>query len=163
MANTFTKAFQDFLNTLLPKVNILNNLTTTVEGYALDARQGKNLQDQINELQKVSNSSIDQINTNTIFTSIKQWYVRLSKSANIVTLSFNCNMDMSASSNFETLFILPEGYRPAVPIYESYPVQGTTYQNMVIQIVEDGNVNIYNVNTKVSGFIIRKTFTYVVS
>lgn len=39
--------------TKLNVANVVNNLTTTVSGYALDARQGKTLNDKINELLNV--------------------------------------------------------------------------------------------------------------
>lgn len=45
------KTFADVsakLNLKLDKANVVNNLTTTVEGYALDARQGKALNDSLN-------------------------------------------------------------------------------------------------------------------
>lgn len=44
---TLPKSLKDFLNNLLPISNVVNNVTTNSSGYALDARQGKNLQDQI--------------------------------------------------------------------------------------------------------------------
>lgn len=45
-----TSNIQTQLNGKLPTANVLNNVTTTASGYALDARQGKSLQDQITEL-----------------------------------------------------------------------------------------------------------------
>lgn len=47
------KWFSDALAAItgkLDKANVVNNLTTTAEGYALDARQGKELQDQFDKL-----------------------------------------------------------------------------------------------------------------
>lgn len=42
-----TEPLKNFLESLFPKSNVVNNLTTTEEGYALDARQGRILQDMI--------------------------------------------------------------------------------------------------------------------
>lgn len=43
-------ALDNVPTTYLKKENVVNNLTTTVEGYALDARQGKDMKDSLDEL-----------------------------------------------------------------------------------------------------------------
>lgn len=52
-----TKWFADareLIDAKLAKANVANNLTTTANGYALDARQGKALNDKITEMTSVS-------------------------------------------------------------------------------------------------------------
>lgn len=54
-------ALDDVSSTYLPTENVVNNQTTTAEGYALDARQGKILGDEIDTL----NSNFDTVTEKT--------------------------------------------------------------------------------------------------
>lgn len=85
--------------------NVLNNVTTTNSGYALDARQGKALQDQITQLS--SNLSV----TNSSVSNIK--YV---KYGNIVQISYSQTLS-TTSGSWTTLGTLPSGYRPKIETY----------------------------------------------
>lgn len=57
-----------------------NNLTTTAEGYALDARQGKTLQD------KIGSTDISTIGDGTVTNAISTINSNLGKKANYITL-----------------------------------------------------------------------------
>ena len=97
-------------STLLTKIKsvlLANNLTTTTAGYALDARQGKALKDQL-----------DQQNTNLQYTTQTQtspngWYnLVLRKSGRIVTA--DGTMTLATSYNAGNVF---------------FSIENTAYQN----------------------------------
>lgn len=52
---------KDKINGAFPAANLINNLTTTEAGFGLDARQGKALDDKINEINGSLNKKIDKI------------------------------------------------------------------------------------------------------
>lgn len=96
---------------------IANNLATTLEGFALDARQGKALkdgQDAINTNLAVVDGGVGTYNGWAV-----NWdYTRLTKTANNVTLQ---GLFIPASfTNYEVAILsIPEGFRPTnknVPI-----------------------------------------------
>lgn len=104
------KFFADTVAALAAKLdiaNIANNLTTTSSGYALDARQGKALND---ALTATSTSTLTKaINSGTVDSN------KCVKKADIVSLSFRqYGIDVIANGIVATL---PTGYRPT---YEQY-------------------------------------------
>lgn len=75
----------------LDKSKVANNLTTNVAGYALDARQGKALQDQITSL----NGSL-----NTVFYSIKETIDANNADPGLSHMLPNSNQDTSLHNPF---------------------------------------------------------------
>lgn len=60
--------------TKLNAANVVNNLITTASGYALDARQGKALNDKLKELTTNESSGSGTINTQYATETSQQWY-----------------------------------------------------------------------------------------
>lgn len=125
----------------LDKSKVANNLTTNVAGYALDARQGKALQDQITSL----NGSL-----NTVFYAIKETKDANNADPGIARMPPNSNYDTSTNNpfpNFHTILL-------TIPFVESssgYAVQigvsiAAQYNGKIAVRVKDfGNWNDWNV------------------
>lgn len=97
----------------LDKSKVANNLTTNVAGYALDARQGKALQDQITSL----NGSL-----NTVFYAIKETKDANNADPGIARMPPNSNYDTSTNNpfpNFHTILLTI----PFVELGGGYAVQ----------------------------------------
>lgn len=73
------------LNQLLLRSNVVNNALTTEEGYALDARMGKSLQDQIT----AQNSNLETLGTNKLNTDNHISKVVLNANNNGVTFTID--------------------------------------------------------------------------
>ena len=73
------------LNQLLSRSNVVNNALTTEEGYALDARMGKSLQDQIT----AQNSNLETLGTNKLNTDNHISKVVLNANNNGVTFTID--------------------------------------------------------------------------
>lgn len=106
------KPIQTAVAKKLDTAKIANNRTTTASGYALDARQGKALQDAIDEL----NSNIAQA-TAYEQTTLKIPYsnnsITLVKLGRLVIASGNVQFSSSASLSYTKVNeVVPEGYRP---------------------------------------------------
>lgn len=134
------KFFADALNALNSKLNtanVVNNLTTTEAGYALDARAGKTLNDSLTP-------SVATI-TDSHFSNIT-----ITKCGGVKTLcvqTIGSNTAMSTSADYVTYFTLPDGYRPQAQVY--YRFQGMTNNtpnNWLLRILTTGEVAFANYN-----------------
>ncbi|MXP75165.1 hypothetical protein GN277_07140 [Lachnospiraceae bacterium WCA-9-b2] len=127
----------------LNTANVVNNLLTTQAGYALDARQGKTLDDKITAL----NSKSTQTLTQTINgLSCKFYFTKVGKTV-------QCAIDAvgSLSSNDAgTNGVIPEAYRP---IYTSRIIAknisgGAECGTTQYRIGKDGRVDIASGETR---------------
>lgn len=134
--------------TKLNTANVVNNLTTTASGYALDARMGKKLAE---------------FSEGTVSTQYFQEACEYYKVGNCVCISvIGSSTAISASTGYYTLFTLGEGYRP----HKNLLVLGTDStgtHNAVIQIQPSGAVRLYNFNKNIpNGTQYRFLITYPV-
>lgn len=131
---TVEKLREFCLNKFLPSENVANNLVTTEEGYALDARQGKVLQDEI-----------DEINTGLIDYCSTSFYISIPNHTATLTfirvgqycmayIDHYCQGDSYESKPMNQ--VVPDKYRPSNSAY----FHGTT---RVAVIGSDGNVALY--------------------
>ena len=90
--------------------------------------------------------------------TFSQWIVTAEKSGNEVTLSFNVNGNMTATSSIVKILTLPTKYRPKSNKYVSYATQEGYI--MLLAIYTDGTLNLFNNNKAVSGFFLRQTISY---
>ena len=72
------------LNQLLLRSNVVNNALTTEEGYALDARMGKSLQDQITAQNSNTVKTIDVDSSDTNSQIITEWVWNLGDTHKLV-------------------------------------------------------------------------------
>lgn len=93
--------------------------------------------------------------------TFSQWVAVAEKSGNTVTLTFNINGSMDASSDFVLLTTLPEKYRPKMSHYHSYCTQEE--RSMVMIIYTDGKIMLFNNNRLASGLFLRQTISYPVA
>ena len=93
--------------------------------------------------------------------TFSQWVAVAEKSGNTVTLTFNINGSMDASSDFVLLTTLPEKYRPKISHYHSYCTQEE--RSMVMIIYTDGKIMLFNNNRLASGLFLRQTISYPVA
>ncbi|MDY3251212.1 MAG: hypothetical protein SOX32_12805 [Candidatus Choladocola sp.] len=123
--------------TLITDNIIVNNLVTTVSGKALDARQGKALDDKITEL----NTKIDSIISEGVFTG-------------------ESNISGGSAGNLNTASIAKDGYKAlfAIPAYSTNSgviAQGCTFDKANNKV----SVAVKNLsNSQVSGV---KSYVYV--
>lgn len=123
-------------STILAKIKsklLANNLTTTQEGYALDARQGKALSDQINAL----NTNFEDITSKFNWgTSTNYKAYRIGK---VVVFSAMCNAKSAEAMNFAT--ILDSDLQPiAFTPLEAYTGLGADFLNRVTAYVTGNTV-----------------------
>lgn len=132
------------INSLMSgKVNftdIVNNLTTTASGKALDARQGKSLNDKISSINYALSVTASTVSLGTDVTVGSQNLVR--KSGNIVQMSVGVINKYGWDAG-RSLYIghVPGGYRPSTE-RASYSIS----KNKVafsFSIYTDGSVNIW--------------------
>lgn len=90
--------------------------------------------------------------------TFSQWLVTAEKSGNEVTLSFNVNGNMTATSSIVKILTLPTKYRPKSNKYVSYATQEGYI--MLLAIYTDGTLNLFNNNKTVSGFFLRQIISY---
>lgn len=93
--------------------------------------------------------------------TFSQWVAVAEKSGNTVTLTFNINGSMDASSDFVLLTTLPEKYRPKISHYHSYCTQEERF--MVVIIYTDGKIMLFNNNRLASGLFLRQIISYPVA
>lgn len=90
---------------------VVNSLLATEEGFALDARQGKALKDQVDEL----NRKLVFLDQNAKNSSVNGW--TLVRNGNIVTFKHNKVLSgVIAGHSYSNQGKIPEGYRPAIDI-----------------------------------------------
>ena len=132
--------------TKLNVANVVNNLTTTASGYALDARMGKALAEYA-----------DQAFTDSHFKDT----FRVIKSGTTGCLIFTgSSYAIGASSNYYDLFTIPAQFRPPYTMLTIAPDQ-TGDHNAVFGITSGGLVRFYNFNKAVpDGVQYRLIFNY---
>ena len=122
--------------TKLNVANVINNLTTTASGYALDARQGKVLNDKFD-------GSTQSATTNVLsLGNVDTGVVR--KRGNVVQLYCRTwsNGSFVSIANNTTLFTVPAAFRPSYAVY-GFASANTSLgsdSNVIIQIDTNGNV-----------------------
>lgn len=115
---------------------------------------------QLNNNLAVSFYNIPQPSDNDIFT-FKTWEFTCLRSGNIITLKINIGGDMKAVSDFIELLTLDSKYKPFnYNIIHNYVTQQGN--PMILNILANGNVRLWNMNTSISdGWICRQCITYV--
>lgn len=107
---------------------LANNCTTTVEGYALDARQGKALQDKVSEI----NSNLNALSSkyNSINTEVKCMINQYSGNTSVAANSYVNLIQVSPSNNNYLYLIISNCYAQSGNL-KSYlnTNYGNTYQN----------------------------------
>ena len=117
----------------LNTANVVNNLLTTAAGYALDARQGKALDDKITTLNSKLSYTTWSSGKKIPFGNVNgnnSLFVELVKLGKVVSCQIVCTIQTTAANTSFTLseITIPTGYRPARNVYVSYA--GNTGANM---------------------------------
>ena len=103
----------DGVDTGANKTTIVNNLTTTAEGYALDARRGKALSDQIGDVNNLSTTAKTAVGgINELFNRFDRYYGALS--------------NIKKSGIYYCLEVT-DGYEPYSQIYHCIHIGTTSY------------------------------------
>ena len=134
--------------TKLNASNVVNNLTTTSEGYALDARQGKVLNDKFN----VTSGTF----TMTGLTGSCNW----SRSGNVVTFTLiNC-APTTAMASGSVLNFGTSSYRA---VYNTYGLifDNTNANVSVFDILNDGTLQIKALNNIATSAQLRGSVTFI--
>ena len=113
---------------------VSNVLTTTADGFVLDARQGKILDEKINGLIEQSTTEIkktsdDLLNKSACWTSAPGSYCNMVKKNGFVTVDIKLMSNTTGLPMYQTLFTLPEGFRP-----NGIVMQRTSFGSAVNQI-----------------------------
>ena len=77
----------------------------------------------------------------------------------MATIAMNLSGSMKAVSEYTEIFKLPEDFRPLDFILENYVTQQGDV--MGLQILSDGRVLLYDNNKAISGWVARKTISYI--
>lgn len=150
--------------------NIVNNATTTEEGFVPDARVVAQQQETISELQEqveslnsaiqISSESIQKPSTN-VFASIDLWSFYCYKFGKVVSLVINISGTMKATTDYAVLFSVPEQYRPKTVVVQNFlTAKG---EAMGLYVNSNGNFALHNNNKEISGWPCRQVVTYVIN
>ena len=152
LADVYSKSQVDTL--LGAKVNtldVVDNLTTTVAGKVLDARQGKALSDAIAQ----STATIEGTSsiTWTEYSDSSNRIVNLYRNGRIVY--FRIGSLRQTSNSWVTVCNLPSGYRPALSVYTTL-LQNNAQKICGVYIGPDGNVVLFghDVSAPVLGTVV---------
>lgn len=130
------KPIKDSLPNKVNVSDIVNNLTTTVANKALDARQGKSLNDKITTL----NSNLNAANFNLI---VSTYYPATNVIVSGRDVQLHCagllSKDVPANAEL-AVGTLPEAYRPPYKIIKYALATGTTGRLLRLSIDVDGKV-----------------------
>lgn len=131
----------------LDKSKVANNLTTNVAGYALDARQGKALQDQITSLNGSLNSKkIPSFGIENIFTGNP--FCIVNNGSDVISVQTNWDIDNGGYRVKNIKY--PAGTATALTVSLSLPANS-------IVIVDVNTLNGENID--IQGSLIRSNFT----
>lgn len=130
--------------TKLNVANVVNNLTTTSSGYALDARQGKALNDKISAF----------INKYNLQSETLSYGIKAYKRGSVVTLTFEYSQITDNYSAGATILQLPTW---AVPIDAISFLDPRTKDN---RLTITANGEIVSERALASGALLRGTITY---
>ena len=137
------KTLQDKIGTIDNKVDqnyVVNNLTTTEQGFVLDGRQGKALQDQITSL----NGSIEPSIVNVPI-SILIEPINLIKSGHVVVASYNSDSIQSIQSgDLGIVGTVPSGFIPIRKICTTNNDVAGFGINIQFTFGDSGNITAYN-------------------
>ena len=127
-------------------IQVVNNLTTTDAGYALDARQGKVLNDKIAfESTTISNTNLE---------------LSIARFGRVVTIFFSAIKNLATGSN-TGVATLPEGFRPWVKVVQDMKAPATG-DDCRVTINTTGIINIYNYSSNTTGSMnIQKVVTFI--
>lgn len=129
-SNATSVTIGDELKLKFDKANVVNNLTTTEEGFALDARQGKALVERFTEIET---------GTPTVVTSLGVDGVSCIKEGNLMYINmrtYHASHTTRYLNAGTTIFSLPEGFWPrAQQAFLAYAGAGTTNNFTTILIV----------------------------
>lgn len=140
---TFFKNFVAGAKFILHTGSIINNLTTDDSEKVLSAAMGKNLQDQITQLNSDLGYSIYYPPQPTVDgITFTQWGAFVEKYGKIVILSFNVKGTISKMETGFPLFTLNEGYTPKHFIGVNYVTQYLGVP-MLLSIENTGEVSLY--------------------
>lgn len=122
------------ISSKLNKANIVNNLITTKEGYALDARQGEVLDKKITELKKTVSDG-----KSAIASAITNAGVSTASDASFATMSSNIAKvrtdttytDKSHIIYGETAYVMGEKYTGTMPSYKKDIYYYGSYANII--------------------------------
>lgn len=122
--------------TKFPTSNVVNNLTTTSSGYALDARQGHALDARV---AKIEGSSDTSYSNSTYLNST----INFSRTGNLCTLNYAASTAyIGAMSKWAPLFTIAEEYRPRTVFFTLFTDLTTTY-SLAIQVTSGGAVQLF--------------------
>lgn len=135
--------------TKLNVTNVVNNLTTTASGYALDARQGKTLNDflAIHEV-SISNS----VNANLTVTQAK-----IIKSGRVCQIYLEATAKAALAPWTVLVYGVPDGYKP----FETANAYGITIDGNREMANMNGNGTVNTIVSIANGASIRFTATYI--
>ncbi|WP_312428274.1 hypothetical protein [Lacrimispora sp.] len=132
------KFIQDFIaikDTLLTLSKLVNNGQTTASGFALDARYGKTLADQITKL----NTDLKYFSQNRILIgNSENIIVQCTRRGHVVDIVFKGSKPISFPAGGFAFFTLAEQFRPS-----DYKYINAYGFNMLIQIAPNGEVLTY--------------------
>ena len=81
------------------------------------------------------------------------------RSGKVVTLNVGATFSATAGgSGYVTVGTIPSGYRPQNTLYETVPLDTSSYNNCGIQVDTSGNIKIYKNNTSTQGFRVNLTW-----
>lgn len=151
-----------------------NNLTTTEEGKVLDARQGKELKDQIGDLNELETSekenlvgAVNELNTKTTLKIVDKsiafnggsFNLHLSRDGSIVTASTSGVINIPEANTIYTFGqVIPEGFRPLVSCGTAVALVSGQTQSGIMRLMVDENgtmsgVSSVNQNREIYGSI----------
>lgn len=124
-------------STLLSKIKsklLANNLTTTAEGYALDARQGKALKDQVDQLNTKIQGSGSIINT---YLSTSRSTCKWIRQGDIVTVYFQITASDAIPNEVPIINNFP---KPISNVYSAAPSNNTSNPSFAYTINTNGEL-----------------------
>lgn len=135
--------------TKLNVANVVNNLTTTESGYALDARQGKTLNDFL-AIHEVSIS--DSVNANLTVTQAK-----IIKSGRVCQIYLAATAKAALAPWTVLVYGVPDGYKP----FETANAYGITIDGNREMANMNGSGTVNTIVSIANGASIRFTATYI--
>jgi len=136
--------------TKLNAANVVNNLTTTASGYALDARQGKTLNDFLAIHEVTFNQSV---NSGLTVTDAK-----IVKSGRVCQLYLAATANTALSAWTVLVYGVPDGYKPYFNTANAFGISVGSNRAMANM---NGNGTINTVATIANGEQVRFCVTYI--
>ena len=123
--------------TKLNTANVVNNLLTTAAGYALDARQGKALDDKITALNgKLTDTGWQNLDSGRVSYRVKNGWCFINASS-IGHITLSGSSDLTKTTLIATL---PAGARPSQLIRENGTAMDATGYDPQFDISTDGQI-----------------------